>query len=555
MKMMEDSYSHLQDRLAAAEAILEALYRGEVDLVIGSEQPLVVRFKSLVEENERLVKEWQTTFDAIKDAICIIDSERHIIRYNSAMQERFGTPDGELRGQPCWMVVHGSDSPVADCPFMNFGLHPSTNVLRFKRDDRWFDESVYLIRDKGQKLSGAVCVIADITSQKTAEEERARLQEQLLQSQKMESIGRLAGGVAHDFNNLLSVILGYGQLMLAKLEPSDPFFNPITKIVEAGKKSAALTRQLLAFSRKQTMQPEILDLNEVLRHLEDMLSCLIGEDIELIFQLEPQLGKVSVDPSQIEQVILNLVVNARDAMPQGGRLTISTANIAISPDDDFRRYELAPGVYTLLSVRDTGCGMSKEVMAHIFEPFYTTKAKGQGTGLGLATVYGIVKQSGGDIQVFSEEGKGSTFEVYLPHSKAAIETNSSATTASVPSGGQEHILIVEDDENLRGFLHQALTELGYQVSLAANGKEAVMLVEGKGARPDLVITDVIMPAMSGKALVERLRQSHSQIKVLFMSGYTKDNIAHRGLMDSSSPFIQKPFDVETIAAQIRTVLG
>jgi PAS domain S-box-containing protein len=417
------------------------------------------------------------------------------------------------------------------------------------------DTTISPVKDHQGGIVSFVAVKRNITEHLRISEEKARLQEELYQSQKMESIGRLAGGVAHDFNNMLNVILGYGDIILQKLHPDDPLRGDVEEMLKAGRRSADLTRQLLAFSRKQILQPKVLNLNEVVANIEKMLRRLIGEDIALELSLSKNLPNVKVDPGKVEQAIVNLAVNARDAMPMGGRLLIETSEIELDEAYAESHHGAVPGKYVMLSVSDTGCGMEKEVVARIFDPFFTTKEKGKGTGLGLATVYGIIKQSGGDIQVYSEPGKGTTFKLYLPATCERAEAPArEAAHEEPPADGGARILVVEDEEALRGLLGEILAKFGYEVTLAANGGEALLLVEEQGLKPDLVITDMVMPGLTGSALSERLRRKHPGLKVLFMSGYTEDTIIHDGALDPGTPFIQKPFTIRGIAEKVREVL-
>lgn len=394
----------------------------------------------------------------------------------------------------------------------------------------------------------------DITERKIAEAEQEKLHAQLIQSQKMESVGRLAGGVAHDFNNMLSVILGYGETILEELVEGDPLRDSVKQIVEAGRRSAELTRQLLAFSRKQMLQPKVLNLNTVARNLEKMLRRLIGEDIKLELILTEELDCIKADPGQIDQVMMNLAINARDAMPTGGELLIETSNVEL--DESYTRDHegVNPGEYVMLAVTDTGCGMKKEDMLRIFEPFFSTKEKGKGTGLGLSMVYGIVKQSGGNIWVYSELGRGTTFKIYLPKTEEKQESKRDVAGKDTNKGKGEHILVVEDEESLRELIKTILLRLGYKISLAENGGEALLLIEEKGLKPDLIITDVVMPNMSGKELAGRLKKNHPDLKVLFMSGYMENAIVHYGVVDSDIAFIQKPFKLREIATKVQAVL-
>jgi two-component system cell cycle sensor histidine kinase/response regulator CckA len=372
---------------------------------------------------------------------------------------------------------------------------------------------------------------------------RKELELQLAQSQKMEAVGRLAGGVAHDFNNLLTVIRSYSTILLAALE-GDRRREDVEEIAAAAERAAALTRQLLAFSRRQVMQPQALGLNAVITDIEKMLRRLIGEDIALVTRFDPKLWLVHADPGQIEQVVMNLAVNARDAMPNGGRLTIETANV----QRDGRSY-------VMIAMSDTGVGMTPEVRSHLFEPFFTTKERGKGTGLGLSTVYGIVKQSGGDIVVEAAPGLGSTFTIYLPRLMAAEETSKSSQPllSSVPHG-DETILLVEDDPSLRVLAERLLTGFGYTVLVASGGQGALTLVREYERKIHLLATDVVMPEMSGAALAERLELETPGIKVLFMSGYTDDVVVQQGVLDRRAAFLQKPFTPDQLARKVREVL-
>lgn len=404
----------------------------------------------------------------------------------------------------------------------------------------------------------ALASVADIISQgierKRAEEALLASEDQLRQSQKLEAVGQLAGGVAHDFNNLLTVINGYSDLLLRRMSRGDETRLKVEEIKKAGERAASLTRQLLAFSRKQVLQPKVLRLNAVVTDVEKMLRRLIGEDIDLITVLDPSLGQIKADPGQIEQVIVNLAVNARDAMPHGGRLTIETHNVQV--DNEFARTHatIRPGDYVLLEVSDTGIGMDAETQARIFEPFFTTKEQGKGTGLGCATVYGIVKQSDGHIWVNSEPGKGTTFKVYLP----AVLDEAENSKESRPSGelphGREKVLLTEDEEPVRRLTKTILELNGYQVFEAADGDEALVLHERQRGEFDLVITDVVMPNMSGPKLVESLEAISPGLKVLYLSGYTDDAIVRHGLLDQKVDFLQKPFTPDALLRKVRKVL-
>ncbi len=385
--------------------------------------------------------------------------------------------------------------------------------------------------------------------------ERKRLEEQLLQAQKMETIGRLAGGIAHDFNNLLTAIIGYSSILLRHCSQDHPLRAEIEEIEKAGQRAAALTSQLLSFSRKQVLQPRVVDLNSVVTNLERMLRRLIGEDVELVTVLKPELGRVRVDPGQIEQVIMNLAVNARDAMPAGGKLTIETDNVELDEHYAREHVSVRPGPYVMLAVSDTGCGMDKETQAHIFEPFFTTKERGKGTGLGLATVYGIVKQSGGNIWVYSEPGQGTTFKLYFPCVAGQAEMLTQKTESVSQLRGTETILLVEDDQQVQSLAARVLREQGYKVLETSNGKEALHLAAHYLAEIHLVLTDVVMPGMSGRVLVDHLKSLRPELRVLYLSGYTDDTIVHHRVLDPGASFLQKPFTPQGLARKVREVLG
>jgi len=392
--------------------------------------------------------------------------------------------------------------------------------------------------------------LRDITPQR-------KLEAQLQQSQKMEAIGILAGGVAHDFNNILTTIIGNASLALMNVSKDDTLREEIEEIKIAGERAASLTRQLLAFSRKQIIHPKILDLNELLTDIEKMLGRLIGEDIELLTIPGPALWQVEADPGQMEQVIMNLAINARDAMPKGGKLTVETANVDLDRNY-FRKHGIEkeqPGTYVMLAVSDTGIGMDKETQEHIFEPFFTTKEIGKGTGLGLSTVYGIVKQNNGFIWVYSEPGQGSTFKIYLPKAKGDVEEEEKERTSVSELGGSETVLIVEDDDSLRKLAQRTLQQHGYRVLEAENGEDALRISKEHEGPIDLLITDVVMPKMGGKEVAERLQPLYPQMKVIYMSGYTDDAIVQHGVLGPGLNFLEKPFTPEGLARKVREILN
>jgi PAS domain S-box-containing protein len=386
--------------------------------------------------------------------------------------------------------------------------------------------------------------------------ERRALEDQLRQSQKMEAIGSLAGGIAHDFNNLLTVIKGYSELMLEELEAADPLHAEVEEIKRAADRAASLTRQLLAFSRQQVLAPRVLDLNSVIQNMDKLLHRLLGEDIELTTSLDPDLGHTKADPGQLEQVVMNLAVNARDAMPNGGQLTIETMNVEL--DETYVREHVAvkPGPYVMIAVSDTGIGITEEIRGRIFEPFFTTKEPGKGTGLGLSTVYGIVKQSEGYVWVYSEAGIGTTFKVYLPRVDAPADVTPYYTTNGLPAcGGTETILLVEDEDGVRALVRQILVKQGYTVLESRHAGEALLLCERHQGKIDLLLTDVVLQQMGGRELAERLTRSRPELRVLYISGYTDDAIVQHGVLNAGTAFLQKPFTTDALTRKVRQVLN
>src|SRR6266571_3896225 len=389
---------------------------------------------------------------------------------------------------------------------------------------------------------------------KKAQEALHRSEEQLRQSQKVEAIGRLAGGIAHDFNNLLTIINGYTELLLARIPGEDRMSKDINEIRKAGQRAASLTRQLLAFSRKQILEPKVLDLNTIVVDMEKMLRRVIGEDVKLTIAPAPDLHRTRADPGQIEQVIMNLAVNARDAMPQGGQLTLETLNVDLDEAYAGRHIGVRPGAYVMLAVSDTGCGMDRESMAHIFEPFYTTKGPGKGTGLGLSTVYGIVKQSGGNVWAYSEPGHGTTFKIYLPQAEGVVDRLTRDGRRPEIPRGSETILLVEDQKELRDLVRQMLEMNGYSVVAASEGLEALEICKQHTGAIHLMLSDVVMPQMGGRELAQRLATLPPDMKVLYMSGYTSNAIVHHGILDPGTAFLQKPFTPDGLAHKVREVL-
>ncbi len=409
----------------------------------------------------------------------------------------------------------------------------------------------YVLKDKLARLAPAIeREIREARLREVASAALHAAEEQLRQSQKMEAVGRLAGGVAHDFNNALSVILSYAEMLKDELEPGDPKCETVSEICLAGWRAASLTRQLLMFSRQQILEPAIVDLNGLVASMDKMLRRVLGEDVELVTRPAKGLGKIKADPSSIEQVIMNLVVNARDAMPTGGKLTLETANVTL--EETHAIPQLAPGPHVVLTVTDSGTGMDRETQARIFEPFFTTKAKDKGTGLGLSTVFGIAHQSSGTVTVTSEPGSGSTFKVFLPRVDGDVARKHVVRPSA--AGGIETILLVEDEGAVRVVAHEILRRHGYTVLEARDALAALAFGESHPGRIDLLLTDVVMPQLSGPELVKRLVVMRPKLRVLCMSGYTDDSVVRHGIVDSDIAFVQKPFTPESLARKVRETL-
>lgn len=408
----------------------------------------------------------------------------------------------------------------------------------------------------GPQFLGCIVTLTNVTERKRAAEALAQSMEQLRQSQKIEAVGRLAGGIAHDFNNLLTVIIGYCELMTLKIGAENPLREDVQEINKAADRAAALTRQLLAFSWRQILQPKVLEIDDVVPEMDKMLRRLISEDVNLVTNLGAGGGKVKVDPSQIEQVIVNLVINSRDAMPGGGAITIETAVVELDEAYVRKHGGAWPGPHIMLAVSDTGCGMDPETLSKAFDPFFTTKEKGKGTGLGLSTVFGIVKQSGGCLYTYSEPGRGTTMKIYLPR----VTGETTPKDAKQDEGfddrlqGSETILLVEDEETLRKLATSILEGYGYTVLSAGNGEEALQLLNDSPGIPSLLVTDVVMPKMGGKELSDRIKAIHPDTRILFMSGYTDNAIVHHGVLDPGVAYLAKPFTPKALARKVREVL-
>ena len=493
---------------------------------------------------------YRALMEQANDAILILDLAGTILEANRESERLFGLPRARIVGR-------NYDEFVV----------PEERMDSASRRGRLGAEGTIRVPDRHMERAGGTVVTVDVSGSlvRLGDEsrvlailrdvtERQRLEAQLLQSQKMESVGRLAGGVAHDFNNLLGVITGYGDLLLQEIGPGHPSHRRVVEIRKAADRAASLTRQLLAFSRKQVLQLRVLDLNAVVAGIEPMLRRLIGEHIDLITALDKGLGRVKADLGQVEQVIANLAVNARDAMHKGGKLLIETGNVELDAVYAATRPDARPGPHVMLAVSDTGHGMDADVLAHMFEPFFTTKAPGQGTGLGLATVYGIVQQLGGQVMVYSEVGRGTSFKIYLPRLEAAADQPQVAAVSGPPPRGTETVLLVEDEPALRVLVEEILTKGGYRVLQKEKPEDALALAAGHAGAIDLVLTDVIMPNMSGRQMTDALRLGRPSIRVLFMSGYTDDAISHHGILEPGTHFLEKPFTADGLLRKVREVL-
>jgi len=418
-----------------------------------------------------------------------------------------------------------------------------------RKDGQEFPVEVSLSYVEMEEGLFAIAFVSD-TSQ------RKQLEDQLMHAQKMEAVGRLAGGVAHDFNNMLTVISGYNRMILDELSALDPLRGYAEEILKAADRAGALTNQLLAFSRRQIMKPRVMNVNATLAGTEKMLQRLIGEDIELKLVLSSDTGNIKADPNAVEQAIVNLAVNARDAMPLGGRLTVETGNVELDESYAKSHMGVTPGEFVMIAVSDTGVGMDAATKRRIFEPFFTTKEKGKGTGLGLATVYGIVKQTGGDIWVYSEPGQGTTFKLYFPrvHSTTG-ESPEDGASSEDESGPSATLLLVEDEQSVRDLTVKMLQRLGYRVLVAAGGAEAIEISRSYAGTIALLVTDVVMPGMSGRQVADALQAARPDLKVLYLSGYTEDTVVHHGVLDAGVEFLPKPFSREALGKKIRSVLG
>ena len=495
------------------------------------------RFRTLIAQNS--------------DLLLMVGPDNVVSFASDASARVLGWAAEELVGRPALSdLIHPDDvaaagEALARC--LSGAGEPHRDELRLRHKAG----SYRLVECVTRNLLADPAIAALVANIRDISENRA-LQQQFVQAQKMEAIGRLAGGIAHDFNNMLSGILGFAGIVASELQ-GDPLAADVAEIIAAAERAASLTRQLLAFSRKQILTPRLVDLGAQLRGLEKLLRRLIGADIEVELVVPPRLGLVKVDPAQVEQVVLNLAINARDAVARGGKIVIETANVELDAEYARQHIDVAAGSYVMLAVTDDGAGMDRHVRERVFEPFFTTKGVGQGTGLGLATVFGVVKQSGGHIWLASEPGRGTTFKVYFPRSFEADEAEE-AEAREVSGRGTETILLVEDEPGVRAFARRALERAGYAVLEAENGAEALAIVEGHRGEIDLLLTDVVMPRMSGKVLAQRLLARRPGLRVVYMSGHTEDAIVDHGVLDGGTDFIAKPIALETLLARVRAVL-
>jgi two-component system cell cycle sensor histidine kinase/response regulator CckA len=519
------------------------------DLYTIYQQFQIYRIRHQLVEREEL---FRLISENAMDMIAVVDPDGRRLYNSPAYGRILGFSDDELAGTSFYDHVHPDDIYTAQQAVKRATATNPGGTVQYRmrhKDGSWhtIESGASAILNQQGKVEKFVVVNRDVSEQR-------QLEEKFRQAQKMEAVGRLSGGVAHDFNNLLGVIIGYAEFLQESLDPENSLRDSVDEILKAGKRAASLTRQLLAFSRQQVLDPKVLDLNVVVLDMDKMLRRLIGEDIELSTVLGPDLGRLKADQSQLEQVLLNLVVNARDAMPQGGKLLIDTQNMMM--DEAFVRrypYPVQPGPYVCLTVTDSGIGMDAETKARAFEPFFTTKEKGKGTGLGLSTVYGVVKQSGGYIDIYSAPGAGTTFKIYLPRVDDAITTDA-PIGAATSFTGNETILLAEDESSLRTLTRNTLELCGYKVLEAKDGLEALEVSERFKGPIDLLLTDMVMPGMGGRQLAQELTRRRPEIRLAYMSGYTGQAVGSQGPVDPGSVFLLKPFTREMLTRKIREAL-
>jgi hypothetical protein len=507
---------------------------------------------SILQKSGQLVT---ALLESASQAIISIDRTGRIVLANSRSEEIFGYTREELVGARIELLLPEGKRAGHSRDRDDFFTRPRARPMGIgmdlagrRKDGSEVPVEVSLSYVEIDEGVFAIAFVSDIS-------QRKRLEEQLLHSQKMEAVGRLAGGVAHDFNNMLTVISGYNRMILDELSTLDPLRGYAEEVLKAADRAGALTNQLLSFSRRQIMQPRVLNVNSLVTQTQKMLQRVIGEDIELVLHLEAGVGNIRADPGHVEQAIVNLAVNARDAMPLGGRLTIETSDVVL--DENYARTHMGvkPGDFTMIAVSDSGTGMDAETRRRIFEPFFTTKEKGKGTGLGLATVYGMVKQTGGDIWVYSELGQGTTFKLYFPRVAEAVSDSGGGEAAAARRSGGETILVVEDEKAVRDLTVRILQQLGYTILTAGNGEEALEISRAHAGAIDLLLTDVVMPNMSGRQLADNLQAGRPDTKVLYLSGYTENTVVHHGVLDAGVDFLPKPYSRENLARKLREVLS
>jgi PAS domain S-box-containing protein len=492
--------------------------------------------------------------ESASQGIVSIDRRGRIVLANRRAEEMFGYTRDEMLGARIELLLPEAKRAAHAHQREEYFSQPHTRPMGIgmdlsgrRCDGKEFPVEVSLsfIEVEGELFG--IAFVSDISQRKA-------LEAQLLHAQKMEAVGRLAGGVAHDFNNMLTVVAGYNRMILDELSPMDPLRGYAEEILKAADRAGALTNQLLAFSRRQVMQPRIINVNDVLIQTQKMLQRLIGEDVQLNLGLFADLGNIKADPNHIEQAIVNLAVNARDAMPMGGTITIETANTQLDENYSKTHLGVKPGEFVMIAVSDTGHGMDSATRQHIFEPFFTTKARGKGTGLGLATVYGMVKQSGGDIWVYSEPGQGTTFKLYFPRVMERTTTDAAGSVRVESTNGSETILLVEDEKAVRDLTARMLKQLGYTALTAASGAEAIEISRAFPGYIAMLLTDVVMPHMSGRQVADALTGTRPGMKVLYLSGYTENAVVHHGVLENGVDFLPKPFTREVLAHKIREVL-
>ena len=502
--------------------------------------------------------DWEDTFNTINDAIIIHDLDCSVIQANAAAKRLDAPFLASLAARCARLLEHHRKTMVkGNSPGTGDAAWPDTigaNEEHYDpRLEKYFHVKILPRYDKASNPCGMVQIVRDISRRRQVEEEQRSLQNQLTQAQKMEALGRFSGGIAHDFNNILTVILGYSQLMLFKMSKDDPLRPQLETISRSGEKATALIRQLLAFSRKQMLEMLPVNLNTIVDNLGKMLGRLIGEDIKLELRTTPAIGSILADAGQIEQILMNLTINARDAMRDGGSLVIETAAIDLDEKYAGSHGEVQPGRYVMVSVTDSGEGMSEEVQQKIFDPFFTTKGAGKGTGLGLAMVHGIIKQHNGHISVYSEEGQGTTFKVYFPAIQDTVQDSKVAKPRAMPPG-TETVLLAEDEPSIRRLVSDTLLALGYRLLEAANGEEALHVAKKYPETIDLLLTDVIMPGMNGRELAEEISALKPGLSVVFMSGYTDDILSRHGVCEHGFNYISKPLVLTELACKLREVL-